>query len=146
MVLLGAGLHIGSHGLAPHARLSVRTNGPGKAVEVLASIDEQRDEIEIQRSVAARLRVGGFDYDADLTRATVELPTPFSGRGVYRRMAPANRWTGSLEVDFHGRSDVALTGDRVRPVLRHGEWQTDVRHVQARLRRPTLPRWPSTKP
>lgn len=143
----GAGLHIGSGGRPPRVEASARTNGPGKPVEVSASIREERGEIEIERSVGGYFAPSAFGYDQHLNHAYLQPPEPFSGRGLFRReVAAANRWTGNLEVDFPGRSNVALTGNRLRPVLRHGEWRHHVTHVRAGLAAPTLPAWPSTKP
>ena len=120
--LAGASLHIGSRGSQPRVGVSARTNGPGKAVELMASIDEQDGEVEIQRSIRCRRSHTAFSYDPHLAWARLEPPAPFSGLGVYRRDAmPADRWTGSLRVDFPGRSDVPITGGRFQLTLRHGE-------------------------
>jgi hypothetical protein len=152
--LPGAGLSIGSRGKQPRVKVSARTNAPGKPVEVSARIREQRGKIEIERGFQDRFPSSVFDYDPHLTEATLQPPAPFSGRGVFRRAAaPANRWTGNLRVDFPGRSGVPVTGDRFRPVLRHGEWRTNdhARPLAAESRRApasplALPAWPSTKP
>jgi hypothetical protein len=143
----GAGLHIGSRRGAPRVQVSARTNGPGKVVELSASITERRGEIEIHRSIGRRLPHSVFSYDEDLSAAVLDPPAPFSGRGVFRRNAArAMRWSGDLQVDFPGRSNVPVTGIRFRTKLQRGEWRYDVSRQRPRLAAPTLPQWPSTKP
>jgi hypothetical protein len=142
----GAGLDVGASNDGRRVKLSAHTNGPGKAVEVSASIHEQHGEVEIDRFVADRFPASVFSYDSDLAWATLEPTAPFSGRAVFRRAAArSNRWTGNLTIDFPGRSGVSVTGSRFRSALRRGEWQTEGSHQHARIAGPTLPRWPSTK-
>jgi hypothetical protein len=137
--LSGAGLHVGSRGQPPHLSLLARTNGPGKAVGLSASLQEQHGEIRIERSVDGRYGSSIFTYDPHLSTATLAPPAPFSGRGVFRRAAsPANRWSGNLRIDFAGRSNVRVTGDRYRPVLRHGEWFSMIESDRPRLAAPAL--------
>lgn len=144
--IAGAGLHIGSRHGKPRVQLSARTNGPRAATYLSASIREQRGEIEIERSLGARLPHSVFSYDAHLSSAALEPPAPFAGRGVFRRnAAKSSRWTGNLRVDFPGRSGVHVTGARFKPKLQHGEWQFEIDQAP-RATRPILLEWPSTKP
>ena len=125
---------------APGAVLSVRSkarpgiglvahkNRPGDPAFFSASVAERKGALAIERSVSIRARPSTFDYVSRLRRATVRPPTPFSGRAVFHRNAtPANRWTGTLAVDFPGRDDVDLTPPGVRAGLFHGEWDNSAR-------------------
>jgi hypothetical protein len=100
--------------------LQINKNRPGARSLFEAAILERRDRIEISRQVSGWVGSDAFDYDPLLRTATVDPPTPFSGQAIFRRdAAPANRWGGSLTVDFPGRSDLPLTGTGVRATLVH---------------------------
>lgn len=99
-------------------------NRPGARAIFGASITETRDGIGIQRVVGVRPPSAAFEYDPLLKLATVKPPPPFSGQATFRRnAAPANRWIGTLSVDFPGRSDVSLTAGHPHASLVRGEWQ-----------------------
>ncbi|HEX6601243.1 MAG TPA: hypothetical protein VF030_01245 [Solirubrobacterales bacterium] len=118
-------------------------NGPGKRVRIEAEIAEKRGRISILREVTSTYPAGSFDFAPDLRAALLDPPAPFSGTGFFRREAkPAARWTGNLSVDFPGRSNVSLTGDRFGVGLRHARYFRETRSPS----RPNLSAWPSTKP
>jgi hypothetical protein len=144
--LPGASLHLSSQGGAPDVSLLARTNGPRKAVSLSASMRERRGQIKIDRSVYGLYPSSTFTYDPHLSTATLAPPSPFSGRGVFHRGAgAASRWGGNLRIDFPGRSGVAVTGSRYRPVLKHAQWFSKT-EASPRLSTPTLSRWLLTKP
>lgn len=91
--------------------LQLSKNRPGKATIFSATLGEVRNGIEIERTVSGRQPADAFEYDPLLQMATVEPSAPFSGVANFRRdAAPANRWTGTLMVDFPGKANVPLTG------------------------------------
>jgi hypothetical protein len=92
--------------------LQLNKNRPGKATIFEATLAETRNGIEIERTVSGRQPAAAFEYDPLLRTATVEPSTPFSGAASFHRgAAPANRWTGTLSVDFPGKENVPLAGD-----------------------------------
>lgn len=91
--------------------LQLNKNLPGRATFFSATLAEVRNGIEIERTVSGRQPPAAFEYDPLLRTATVEPSAPFSGVGSFRRdAAPANRWTGTLSVDFPGKANVPLAG------------------------------------
>lgn len=97
----------------PDRRLSLQLNKNrlGRPTFFEATLKEVRGEVRIDRTISGRQPATAFDYDPLLRTATIELSTPFSGAARYHRdAAPANRWTGTLAVDFPGRANVPLTG------------------------------------
>ena len=98
-------------------------NRPGAPLRLWASIEEERGEVEIQRELGAVYPGNAFRFHPQLRTAALRPPGPYSGSAVFRRHAkPSNRWTGNLEVDFPGRSNVSLTGDRFRVGLLHATY------------------------
>ena len=94
-------------------------NRPGAQASFGATIEEEHDGIGIERSLTSVAGPGAFPYDPRLRTATVRPPAPFSGSATYRRdAAAANRWSGTLEVDFPGHSDVDLTDASMRVSIR----------------------------
>jgi hypothetical protein len=109
--LLGAGLRAFSHHHDRRVSLQLNKNRPGKATFFSATLKEIRNGIRIERAVSGQQPAAAFEYDPLLRTATVEPSAPFSGVGSFRRgAAPANRWTGTLAVDFPGKANVPLTG------------------------------------
>lgn len=91
--------------------LQLNKNRPRGPTFFEATLKEERNGIRIERTVSGRQPAAAFEYDPLLRTATVEPSTPFSGVGSFRReAAPANRWTGTLSVDFPGKANVSLTG------------------------------------
>jgi hypothetical protein len=143
--------------------LQVNQNRPGARVAVVASIEERQGPIRIDRQVETMKPGGSFLFDPKLRSAVLRpgdpfsgKAGPFSGRAVFRRNAGrANRWTGSLAVDFPGRSNVSMAGPGFRTSLRHAAFTKEVSRdgssdsasgrIPARNRL-SLPPWPSTKP
>lgn len=126
-------------------RLQANQNRPGARVSVEAEIRERRGAMSIAREVSETYPADAFHFDPKLRSAAVRPAAPFSGSGVFRRGAEqANRWTGSLAVDFPGRSNVSLTGDRFHVNLAHAaRYERSLR--LARSNRPSLFAWLSTK-
>jgi hypothetical protein len=110
----------GRGGRSPGARLEVQglarqlvavKTGPSRRVRLTASIREQRGEMEISRRVDVVRPPSAFAFDFPTGIATVAPPSPFSGRGVYRRLQDGgSTWRGNLSVDFPGRPGVKLNG------------------------------------
>ena len=102
--------------------LQLNKNGPGKATVFSATLAERHDGIRIERSVFGRQAAGAFDYNPLLRTAIVAPPAPFSGSATFdRHVAPANRWTGDLSVDFPGEPNVPLTGSGFSVQLVHAQ-------------------------
>lgn len=96
-------------------------NHPAGRTTFSASVFDQRGEVEIQRFVGVKAESRAFHYASKLQSASVTPPAPFSGSATFRRgVKSARRWTGSLEVDFPGRSNVRLAGGPRRVELFHG--------------------------
>jgi len=95
-------------------------NRPTGVSLISASIEERRGPLSILRGVFGRYGTRAFRYGDSLKTASLRPPSPFSGTAGFRRVR--NRpgsWTGSLEVDFPGRSDVALAGSGFRASIVH---------------------------
>lgn len=91
--------------------LQLNKNRPDKATFFTVTLAQVRNGIEIERTVWGRQPAAAFEYDPLLRTATVELSAPFAGTASFRRdAAAANRWTGTLSVDFPGEANVPLTG------------------------------------
>jgi hypothetical protein len=89
-----------------------------------AEITEKRGAIRIQRSVEATGSADGLDFPLRGQRAGARPPRPFSGTVAYRGAARrANRWLGTLAVDFPGHSDVHLAGRAFKARLRHASFR-----------------------
>lgn len=125
--------------------LQANQNRPGGRVRVAARTNEKRGRIRISREVSFTFPATSFDFAPNLSAASFSPPSPFSGSALYRRDAePANRWTGSLALDFPGRSGVSLTGARFDVNLVHARLIEET--SSDRLSRPNLLPWLSTKP
>lgn len=123
--LPGAELRLRQVGAGPAGSFKANKNRPGASASFEASISERNGGVSIKRYAGARAPSDAFSYDPLLSIATVSPPAPFSGHATYRRdAARANRWTGTLAVDFPGRSHVSLTGASFRPNLVHAVWNT----------------------
>jgi hypothetical protein len=131
--------------------LQVNQNRPGARVSLIASIEERRGSIQIDRQVEVTGSAEAFSFAPDLCSAVLRPQDPFSGKAVFRRDAKGSpRWSGSLKVDFPGRSNVSLAGPRFRASLRHAHLTKQVyrggdstrSQILARL---NLSLWPSTK-
>ncbi|MBN9623328.1 MAG: hypothetical protein J0H06_10285 [Actinobacteria bacterium] len=87
--------------LIPHPRWSFE-----------ASRSEHEGRVKIVRQVGLELEAGAAftDEEGAPPSATIEPPTPFSGRAEYRGGPGPITWTGSLGVTFPGLAPTALTG------------------------------------
>jgi hypothetical protein len=120
--LPGARLHASFRRHDRRLSLQLNKNRPDAATSFSATLAETRNGIGIQRTVSGRRPPGAFEYEPLLGAATVELSPPFSGVASFRRgAAPANRWTGTLSVDFPGKSNVSLTGGAFSAHLVHAQ-------------------------
>jgi hypothetical protein len=124
--LPGAGIAVGPNRLRPgEFRFEAHKNHPLTHSFFFASVAERRGALRIERSVSAVGRSAAFEYEPTLRVAMVEPPAPFTGSAAFHRDAiPPNRWSGSLAVDFPGRSAVHLTGDLQHVGLIRGEWDS----------------------
>lgn len=116
----GARLRVGS--IAPRRHLSVQfnENRPGARMTFEGHTSERHGRVVISRSIQGATRGGAFAFGDDLRVARVDPPAPFSGSAAFHRNAPlSNRWTGSLAIDFPGRSNVPLTGPGLKASLVH---------------------------
>jgi hypothetical protein len=108
--LPGAALTATSRTAEGHLALQVNQNRPGARVALSATLSENRGGIKIRREVAAMAPGSAFTFDPKLLTASLNPPSPFSGTATFRRSAaPANRFSGSLTVDFPGNSNISLT-------------------------------------
>lgn len=98
--------------------MTVVENDPRAPVQLEANVGEQRGEISIERGIRVKAPRTAFDYDGKLRTAVLEPPAPFAGKARFRRLGShRSRWRGDLTVDLPGRSDVHLTGGRLRASL-----------------------------
>lgn len=99
----------------------VNKNRPKAPAIFSAELRERHDGVLIERSVHGRGPARSFVFDRLLRTATLRPPPPFSGAASAGRdpdsFSPT--WTGSLAVDFPGRSDVRLAGPGVHVSLVH---------------------------
>lgn len=111
----GAELTLERSASGVHTDFTARKNHKGTPVNFFASMSEERDGLEIVRSVSARAETSSFTYDRPLTKAVIRPPAPFTGTGVLRRLrGGARNWRGVLRASFPGRPGVVLTGARQR--------------------------------
>ena len=113
----------------PGARLLIRSarhrwsvrineNRPGARMRYSAELHEQSGEVAISRSTKGVVPSRAFSFDTSRGSARLDPPAPFSGAATFTRDAvPRKRWTGSLAIDFPGRSNLSLTGPDVRTSL-----------------------------
>jgi hypothetical protein len=126
--------------------LQANQNRRGAPVHVEASLKERRGRMNVTRLVTDGYPGDSFGFDRMLRVATLAPPAPFSGSSSFHRDAKrANRWTGSLTLDFPGRSDVPLDGRAFHTSLVPAQ-RTEQRTRRDRLSRSSLIRWLSTKP
>jgi len=103
--------------------LQANQNRPGARVKIGVSTEERRDRVRISREASFTYPAGALDFTPNLRSAALAPPAPFSGSALFRRNAtPANRWTGDLEVDLPGRSNVSLAGARFDAGLVHADY------------------------
>jgi hypothetical protein len=116
--LPGAELRVRGSRKSSLPSLTVVENDPRAPVQLEANASEQRGEISIERTIRMKAPRTAFDYDSRLRTAVLGPPAPFSGKARFRRMGPhKSRWSGNLTVELPGRSDVRLTGGRLRASL-----------------------------
>jgi hypothetical protein len=123
--LAGAGLFVRSN----TGRLEFRAiqNHPGGPVNVQAFVEEEREAIVIDRIVEEREPSSIFSHDPMLRSAAISPHGPFSGHALFHRRA-TRQWTGNLEVDFPGRSNVPLVGSDFHASLAHAKLTTTRLH------------------
>lgn len=98
----------------------VNKNSRHSRVFYSASVREQRNGIDIYRTIEGTAGPGAFDFDPDLRSATLTPPSPFSGSATARRDRDSLllSWQGSLKLTFPGRT-VSLIGPSVHVSLVH---------------------------
>ena len=99
---------------APYRYLSVVQNRRGGRVSFQAGMGERHGRLWVERSAYVSAGRGSLKVDEQLDRAEVRPPAPFTGLGVFDRIARRGpgTWRGNLTVDFPGRSGVLLAGGR----------------------------------
>lgn len=102
----------------------VNKNRPGAPTVYEASLRERRDGILIGREVWGVTSAAAFRFQPDLQTATLSPSPPFSGSASIsrNRNSVSPIWTGSLALDFPGRSDVPLAGPSVHVSLVHARF------------------------
>ncbi len=79
----------------------------------VAFASEKVGQMSIVRSTAALGESKDFAVGNDLTSATVQPPSPFTGSGIFLRNDDGSTsWTGSLAVPMPGLGTVKLTGGK----------------------------------
>lgn len=102
--------------------LQANKNHRNATVRLEASLEERRGKMFVTRAVTDHYPAASFSFDPLLRTATLAPPAPFSGSATFHRLAkPANRWTGRLAIDFPGRADVSLAGNRFDTTLVHAK-------------------------
>lgn len=95
-------------------------DGPNAKTLFRAAVTEAVGDIGVTREVMIGGAASAFLYPRSLRTATVSPPPPFSGAATFKRgVARRNFWSGDLSVDFPGRADVPLTGERTQSSLEH---------------------------
>jgi hypothetical protein len=122
------GTRVGGVALAHGGRASVAftamRRSPAGAGRFTAFTSEQRGHASIERTVEVDGPAGTLDLANDLSAATVEPPTPFSGSATFTADPgkQSGSWLGDLSVSFPGRPDVRLAGARFEgSVLKPGQ-------------------------
>lgn len=94
-------------------------------VKYEAEIRERRAGISIYRAVAGWAGAGAFRFADDLSTASLQPPSPFSGSASLLRSRDSvfPRWRGDLVVDFVGRPGVRLAGPGVHASITHACFQ-----------------------
>jgi hypothetical protein len=123
--LPGAGLRV--HSKAKRLDFHAVQSHPGGPVNVQALVEEEREAIVIDRFVEETEPSNVFSYDSMLRSAAISPHGPFSGHAVFHRRA-TRQWTGNLEVDFPGRSNVPLVGSDFHATLAHAKLTTTHLH------------------
>ncbi|HEY8502381.1 MAG TPA: hypothetical protein VIL21_06820 [Solirubrobacterales bacterium] len=133
--LPGARLRAWAKRGAEHLAVRAIQNRPGARVRMEAAIEERRGRIRISREIERAYPASAFHFAPDLRSAALAPSAPFAGTGLFHRNAkPTNRWTGNLSVDFPGRSNVSLTGDRFHVSLQHARLTKETFYPERRSR------------
>lgn len=116
----GARLRVRSTAPRRHLSVQFNENRPGARMTFEAQTSERHGDIAIVRGIQGATPGDGFAFGDDLRVARLHPPAPFSGSAAFHRNAArSNRWTGSLTIDFPGRSNVPLTGPGLKASLVH---------------------------
>lgn|GEM_PF-6732714 len=121
-VLLEAERSIDGGPRGSYRYFSTVQNSPQGEVSYAAGVGEIRGGIRVYRSAYVTAGAGTLRAHERLDRAELRPPAPFSGRGVFDRIARRGpgTWRGDLRVDFPGRPGVSLAGRRWTGTLVHG--------------------------
>ncbi len=118
--------HGGSRGvmltvLARWGRTSVVQNMPNGKVRVAASAVNRVHGISISRGAEVIAPPSSFTWAADLHRARLAPPAPFSGSAVYGPPdGNRSQWRGNLTVDFPGFPNYPLAPGPALTEFEHG--------------------------
>jgi len=84
----------------------VNKNNRHSSVIYSASLREQRDGVQIYRTIQGTAGPGAFSFDRDLGKATLSPPAPFSGSATLRRDPDSllADWQGNLKLAFPGHT------------------------------------------
>lgn len=127
----GAGLRLHSSRGEVKLDVTARKNSPRKRTQLQVGVQEERDGISISREISRWVGADAFRYDPLLHTAVLSPPAPFSGSANFHRSAAAGkRWSGNLDVDLPGRSNVPLTGPGVKATLVAGCWSEGSRGLR----------------
>ena len=109
----GASLEAWSSYQLPFRFFGAFTENGEKGVRVAfnALLAEHREGMQIDRGVQLYAGARSFVWDLGAGTATIEPPTPFTGRAFFRREpGGGSRWWGSLRAPILGRRPMRVTG------------------------------------
>jgi hypothetical protein len=103
----------------------VNKNHPKGKVKYSAEIRERRDGVSIYRVLEGYADAGAFSFADDLSTASLDPPSPFSGSALLTRSLESvfPTWRGDLAIDFVGRPNVRLAGPTVHVGIAHACFQ-----------------------
>lgn len=89
---------------------------------LMAMRTEDRGRVRITRQAMLFGRAARFDFSPDLSTATLEPPSPFSGAAAVAKdpVSGETSWSGDLRIAFPGK-EVALTGPEMKATLKKSE-------------------------
>ncbi len=91
-------------------------NGRGRSIFYGTRVEE-REGMEIARATYAHAGASAFDFDLGAGTARVDPPSPFSGKGAFRRRPGRDLWRSTIRVPILGADPVEIRGRRARARL-----------------------------
>lgn len=94
----------------------------GKTALFLALTEEGLGSLaRIRYALTTQPSKGAIAFNDALTSASIEPPSPFHGRGIYRAAPDGTKsWTGPLSASFPGAPRLPLAGEEFRTTLETG--------------------------